>query len=173
MRPICSSMRWCRTPPTARCCAGDGRNLHGRVAAALEAHFADLVDRQPELLAHHLTAAGNTERAVDRWLKAGQRAAARSAYLEAIAHFERGLGLLHLLPESSDRNGCEIDLQLALAGSSDRQRRIAAKPGYMRALELAETVGEPQQRFEALTGYGRQPLCPGEMPPPVVSPPDC
>jgi len=44
------------------------------------------------LLAHHLTAAGNTERAVEQWLKAGQHPAARLAYLEAIAHLERGLG---------------------------------------------------------------------------------
>src|SRR5215472_3948168 len=34
---------------------GRRQELHGRVAAALEQHFADLVERQPELLAHHLT----------------------------------------------------------------------------------------------------------------------
>ena len=83
---------------------GRRQELHARVAAALEGHFADLVERQPELLAHHLTAAGNTERAVDQWLKAGRHGAARLAYLEAIAHFERGLGLLHSLPESPVRD---------------------------------------------------------------------
>src|SRR4051795_6643890 len=31
------------------------RELHTRVATALEQHFADVVERQPELLAHHLT----------------------------------------------------------------------------------------------------------------------
>src|SRR5690349_3043767 len=31
------------------------QELHARVAAVLEGHFADLVERQPELLAHHLT----------------------------------------------------------------------------------------------------------------------
>ena len=50
---------------------GRRQELHARVAAALEQHFADLVERQPELLAHHLTAAGDTERAVEQWLKAG------------------------------------------------------------------------------------------------------
>src|SRR5271170_8234574 len=93
---------------------GRRQELHGRVAAALEAHFAGLVERQPELRAHHLTAAGNTERAVEQWLKAGQHAAARLAYVEAIAHFERGLGLLRSLPESPVRNGSEIELQLAM-----------------------------------------------------------
>ena len=53
---------------------GRRQELHARAAAALETHFADLVERQPELLAHHLTAAGDTERAIEQWLKAGQRA---------------------------------------------------------------------------------------------------
>ena len=127
--------------------------MHGRIAAALETHFADLVERQPELLAHHLTAAGDTERAAHQWLKAGRHAAEQSAYLEAIAHLEWGLGLLHSLPESPDRNGCDIDLQLALAGCVlTAKGAIAAKLPYMRAFDLAESSGSPQQRFDALYG---------------------
>jgi class 3 adenylate cyclase/tetratricopeptide (TPR) repeat protein len=132
---------------------GRRQELHARVAAALEAHFADLVDRQPELLAHHLTAAGDTERAADQWLKAGRHAAARLAYLEAIAHLERGLGLLNSLPESPARDAREIDLQLALGLCLFTAKGpVEAKPPYMRAHELAESSGEPQQRFEALYG---------------------
>jgi predicted ATPase len=132
---------------------GRRQELHARSAAALEEHFADLVERQPELLAHHLTAAGNTERAVDQWLKAGQHAAAQFAYLEAIAHLERGLGLLHSLPESPSRNGSEIELQLALGVCLFTAKGgVEAKLPYTRALELAETHGEPRQRFEALYG---------------------
>jgi len=132
---------------------GRRQELHGRVAAALDVHFADLVERQPELLAHHLTAAGDTERAAHQWLKAGRHAAAQSAYLEAIAHLERGLGLLHSLPESPERHGCDIDLQLALAGCLlTAKGAVAAKLPYMRAFELAESSGSPQQRFDALYG---------------------
>ena len=89
------------------------QELHARVAAVLEQKFADLVERQPELLAHHLTGAGDTERAVDQWLKAGQHAAARLAHLEAIRHFERGLAALAALPEGPARDEREIELQLA------------------------------------------------------------
>ena len=132
---------------------GRRQELHARVAAALEEHFSDLVERQPELLAHHLAAAGNTERAVDQWLKAGRHAASRLAYLEAIAHFERSLGPLHSLPESPVRNSREIELQLALGLCLHTAKgAVAAKPAYTRALELAESGGEPQQRFEALYG---------------------
>jgi predicted ATPase len=132
---------------------GRRQELHARVAAALEAHFADLVERQPELLAHHLSAAGDTERAVDQWLKAGQHAAARLAYLEAIAPLERGLALLRSLPEGPARNDREIELQLASGLCLFTAKgAVAAKPAYTRALELAESSGEPQQRFEALYG---------------------
>ena len=132
---------------------GRRQELHARVAAALEQHFSDLVERQPELLAHHLTAAGDTERAVEQWLKAGRHAAGQSAYVEAIAHLHRGLDLLHSLPESPARAGREIELQLALGLCLYTGKgAVEAKPVYMRALELAESSGEPQQRFEALYG---------------------
>ena len=132
---------------------GRRQELHARVAAALEQQFPDLVERQPELLAHHLSVAGNAERAVDQWLMAGRRAAAQSAYVEAIAHLERGLGLLHSLPESPVRNGSEIELQLALGLCLFTAKgAVAAKLPYPRAHELAESSGAPQQRFEALYG---------------------
>jgi predicted ATPase len=92
---------------------GRRQELHARVAAALEEHFADLVERQPELLAHHLTSAGDTERAVDQWLKAGRHAAQRLAHLEAIRHFERGVAILPALAEGRERDRREIELQLA------------------------------------------------------------
>ena len=143
---------------------GRRQELHARVSAALEKHFPDLIERQPELLAHHLTAAGNTERAVEQWLKAGQHAAARLAYLEAIAHLERGLGLLHSLPDSPVRNSREIELQLALGFCLyPTKGAVEAKLPYMRAHELAERNGEPQQRFEALYGLWQANLVSGRI----------
>ncbi len=141
---------------------GRRQELHARVAAVLEQHFADLVERQPELLAHHLTGAGDTERAVEQWLKAGRHAAARLAYREAIAHLERGLGLLHTLPESPVRYGREIELQLALGLCVFTAKgAVEAKLPYMRAHELAESSGEPQQRFEALYGVWQSTMTSG------------
>jgi tetratricopeptide (TPR) repeat protein len=138
---------------------GRRQELHGRVAAALEAHFAGLVERQPELLAHHLTAAGNTEHAVEQWLKAGQHAAARLAYIEAIAHFERGLAVLASLPESPARDGQEIELQLARGVSLFTIEGLtspAADQAYKRAQKLSERHGTERQRFMAVYGVWQQ-----------------
>jgi class 3 adenylate cyclase len=131
------------------------QDLHARVAAVIEHYFADLVDGQPELLAHHLTAAGAAERAVDQWLRAGQHAAARLAHLEAIRHFERGLATLAALPEGAARDGREIELQLARGLSLFTAQGYAsagAAEAYARARELAEQRSDPQRLFMAVYG---------------------
>jgi predicted ATPase len=46
-----------------------------------------------------LTEAGLTEKAVYYWLHAGQRAIARSAHVEAIAHLRQGLEFLNSVAE--------------------------------------------------------------------------
>ena len=129
--------------------------LHARIAAALEQYFADLVERQPELLAHHLTAASDAERAVDQWLKAGRHAAQRLAHFEAIGHFERGLAILPELPEGSARDQREIELQLARGLSVLTTEGFASPRAieiYGRARDLAERRGDRRQLFMAEFG---------------------
>ena len=134
---------------------GRRQELHARVAAVLEQNFADLVERRPELLAHHLTAAGETERAIDQWLKAGQYATARLAHLEAIRHFDRGLAALAALAEGPARDGRELELQLARGLSlftAEGFGAAEALQAYTRARELAERRGDGRQQFMAVYG---------------------
>ena len=140
------------------------QELHTRVATVLEQDFADLVDREPELLAHHLTAAGDTERAADQWLKAGRHAAARLTYREAIGHLERGLAVLHSLPEGSTREIQEIELQLTLGLCSFTAKgAVPARPAYARAHDIAKKHGNSRQRFEALYGVWQCHMASGGM----------
>ena len=48
------------------------QHYHQRIAQVLEARFPEVVATQPELLAHHYTAAGCTEQAVRYWQQAGR-----------------------------------------------------------------------------------------------------
>jgi class 3 adenylate cyclase/tetratricopeptide (TPR) repeat protein len=131
------------------------RELHSRVAAALEKDFVELIERQPEIFAHHLTAAGEAERAINQWLAAGQHAAARSAHLEAINHFDCGLAILATLPEGPDRDHREIELQLARGPSLFAAKGFAATEApkaYARARHLAEKRGNARQLFTAVNG---------------------
>jgi len=127
--------------------------LHARVAAMLEERFGDLLDRQPELLAHHLTEAGATERAVRQWLHAGTHAAARSAHMEAIRHFRRGLSLLASLPDNTDRDRQEVELQLARGLSlvtTEGFNSAEAVEAYTRARDLCERSADADRLFVAL-----------------------
>ena len=131
------------------------QELHSRVAAVLEGDFADLVERQPELLAHHLTAAGDTEHAVDQWLKAGRYAAERSTHLEAIGHFDRGLSALAAFPEGPARDRRDIELQLARGVSLFAAKGldfVEVTKAYTRARELAEQLGDTRQLAMAVYG---------------------
>jgi class 3 adenylate cyclase/predicted ATPase len=131
------------------------QELHGRVAGVLGEHFADFVERQPELLAHHLTAAGAVPRAVEQWLRAGRHAATRSAHQEAIVHFDRGLALLSTQPETPSRDRLEIELQLAKGVSLISVKgfsSIEAADAYGRARDLTERAGITDKLVVALFG---------------------
>jgi tetratricopeptide (TPR) repeat protein len=115
--------------------------LHARIAAVLEADFADRIAAEPELLAWHLTEAGHLEKAVRYWQRAGERATDRSANLEAIAHLKRAIAILMRLPESQERDEQELLLQAALMVP------FQANEGY-----ASETVEQAARRAVALGG---------------------
>src|SRR5499425_1290922 len=90
------------------------QQLHGQIARALEVGFADIVASQPEIVAHHFTAAGLVDPAIDYWLRAGNLALSRSANAEAVKHLRQGLELTRSLAPSSERVRKELDFYLAL-----------------------------------------------------------
>jgi class 3 adenylate cyclase/tetratricopeptide (TPR) repeat protein len=91
------------------------RELHARIAAALQADFSGVVESRPELLAEHLTQAGEHLPAIRFWQLAGQRATRLSSYVEANHHFNRALALLRTVPAAQERARQELDLMVALA----------------------------------------------------------
>jgi len=129
------------------------QELHARVAAVLEQQFSDLTDRQPELLAHHLTGAGETALAVDQWLRAGRHAAARSSHLEAIGHFGRGLAVAASLPQGAEHDYREIQLLLGRGVSVLTAKGFTSAEAaelFARARDLCETTGDTDNLFPAL-----------------------
>ena len=119
------------------------QQLHARIADALETHFPDIADTQPEVLAHHYTEAELTERAIGYWQRAGEHAAKRAAHVEAISHLSRGLGMLTTLADPLDRANREIALRLALAAS---MRVVDRYEEALEALERAEAVATDHGR---------------------------
>jgi class 3 adenylate cyclase len=131
------------------------QQFHQTVAEKLEQRFPETAEKQPELIAHHLTEAGQSARAVGYWLKAGQRAQSAFANAEAFRHLTRGLELLAAVPDGPDKTRTELELQLGLAEVQIQQKGYGADevgPILERAKVLAEAVGDPALLFFTLRG---------------------
>jgi class 3 adenylate cyclase/predicted ATPase len=134
------------------------QQVHGRVAQVLTEHFPETAETQPELLAHHYTEGGLGALAVDYWLRAGERAIARSGYVEAISHLTRGLEVLHAFPDIPDCTWRELALYTALGVPLQATRGLAApeaRHAYTRAQELCQQMGDTPQLFPVLRGLWR------------------
>lgn len=131
------------------------QQYHQRIAQVLAERFPETAETQPELLAYHYTEAGLNEVAVDYWQQAGARAVARSAHVEAIGHFMRGLEVLRRLQDTSTRAQQELSLQLALGAPLIATKGYAAaevERAYGRARELCQQIEETPEVFRALWG---------------------
>jgi predicted ATPase len=131
------------------------QQLHACIAEAVERCVPERVAREPEVLAFHFMEARQIEHAIGYWLKAGERAAQRSANLEAIRHLSRGLEALQTLPDSPERDRRELAYQIALGtpliavhGYSAPQTGAA----YSRARVLCERLGEAEPLVATLSG---------------------
>jgi tetratricopeptide (TPR) repeat protein len=134
---------------------GKRQQLHGRIAEALEDQFTHTVETQPELIAHHLTQAGHSRRAIDYLRKAGQRAIERSANAEAIGHLKRGLELLQSLPDDLEHNQVALELEVMLAQAMIAGRGYAAPETmetFLRAKKLITEATDDAQKFSILYG---------------------
>jgi class 3 adenylate cyclase len=101
------------------------QQLHGHITAVLEAHFPEIVQTQPDVLARHSAEAALAEKAVGYCVKAGQQAMARWAMNEAAAQIRKGLEYLSAIPDESLRKERELELQIMLGKCWSRQKDTA------------------------------------------------
>jgi class 3 adenylate cyclase/predicted ATPase len=130
------------------------RALHARIAQTLEGEFADIAERQPELLARHFTEAGLTEKAAGLWGRAGQRSLQRSALAEAAEQLTRALDQIAVLPATPALRREQIRLHVALVNALMHLKGYAA-PESKAAVEQARSCIE---RAEALGEHPEDPL---------------
>ena len=117
--------------------------------------FPEVASTQPELVTHHYTEANCPAQGIAYWHKAGVAAAGKSANVEAVDQFHRGLALVEALSEARERAERELDLQMAL-GPALFATKIQNHPdvgrAYARASELCQQLGDHSRRFTALRG---------------------
>jgi predicted ATPase len=125
------------------------QELHGKIGRVIEAHFPSVKTTEPEVLAHHLTAAGLTEVAVPLWQAAGELAVRRMALTEAVAHLNRGLELVFTLPRSAQRDARELGLRSLLGTAWMGLKGWPAKE-VTTSLHPAVALAKSLKRYDAL-----------------------
>ncbi len=145
---------------------GKRQQFHGRIAQTLEARFPQIVETQPELLAHHFTEAGLIEKSISYWLAAGLRSQEQFANIEAISHLSKGLELLNTLAESPERDVNELLLLNPLGSVYQAALGYAAPevgPAFARAREFCQKIGQTAQLFAVMWGNWSWHLVRGDL----------
>ena len=131
------------------------QQYHERAARLLEDRFLEVASTQPELVAHHYTEANCPGRAIAYWYKAGMAAAGKSANLEAVDQFHRGLALVKALTDGRERAERELDLQMAL-GPALVATKSYSHPDvgrtYAGGWELCQQLEDDTRGFTTLRG---------------------
>jgi class 3 adenylate cyclase/predicted ATPase len=132
------------------------QQLHSAIALVLEKRAPEVVSATPEIIAQQFELAGQSEKSVAYWHRAGDRDLRRFAMKESIAHYENALRLVIAMPESAARDELELGERLGLALA----QQIAFGPtnetparNYDRALALSQALpGRGRERFLATWG---------------------
>jgi predicted ATPase len=135
------------------------RLLHRRIAQCLETMRAEDLDAVSAQIAAHYDRAGQAERAIPYYERAASVSQRIYANEDAIDLFLRALALLDQLPGGAKRDRQELALLLKL-GAIYRVTRGWTAPELERLVDrtlvLCDTVGDDEQRMNAL--YGQESL---------------
>jgi class 3 adenylate cyclase/tetratricopeptide (TPR) repeat protein len=143
------------------------RDLHRLVASTIREKFPAFGEENPEILARHWTAAGETEPAIAECLRAGKIARRRHAFREAQENYNHAIALLELLPESPERDLRELEIRQSLVQMLHLTRGYSAPDSIdatRRAVSLAQKSGNVRQLLNLMIAMGVNALSLGDLP---------
>jgi len=128
---------------------------HQIIAAIINERFPNLVEQNPEVIAHHYHQAGVWNSALQFWLIAGERALRRCAGIDAIIHLNKGLECFKHLPSNEQNAAFELTLQARLGMANIMTRGYGSaevEACFSRAYALSHSIEENNQSFPILCG---------------------
>jgi class 3 adenylate cyclase/predicted ATPase len=129
--------------------------LHRRIALTFETHFPAVAETQPEILAQHFSRAGLADRASFYYERAGDRAVARAAHAEAVAHLAAALAEVAAVPSGEDRSRRELSVLLKYGPAVfifKGTQGSEIQEIYQRGYDIASVLNDEQALFKALWG---------------------
>jgi len=122
---------------------GRRRRLHAGIVQAIERRYAPRIAEQAETLAQHAARGEMWDRLAVHAREAGRRAAARSAFQEAAAHFEQAVDAYARLPRSEATLAEAIDTRFELRRALFPLGEVQRDLDHLRAAEaLAQALGD-------------------------------
>ncbi len=135
---------------------GNRRALHARLVSVIERLATGRLAEQVDRLAHHALQGGLWDKAVLLFRKAGAKAAAHSAYREAVTCSEQALDALTHLPPGKERDEQEVDLRLDLHNALTPHGEVVRMLETLHEAErVAGALGD-QRRLGRIAAYMTQ-----------------
>lgn len=128
------------------------QSVHLQIADMYEGEFQEVSTQAPEILAHHLTEAGESIRAIGYWQQAGTKAHSRFDNVEAVNQLKTALDLIQGLPSTPENIQIELGILLLIgvpltAIRSFGSEEVGAVYGRARDITLAMDGGDPRLHF--------------------------
>jgi class 3 adenylate cyclase/tetratricopeptide (TPR) repeat protein len=131
------------------------RALDTAIVGVLEQLTVERPDEQVERLAHHAFRGESWSKAATYLQQAGDKASTRSAYRQAIAHFERALLALAHQPEGRDTLEQFVDIKLSARSALLALSELESALVHMRdALSAAERLQDSARIALSFSGVG-------------------
>ncbi len=127
---------------------------HLAIGRALEAGIGGVVEREPEVLARHFTEAGNPRDAIGYWIKAAERALARSANFEAVEHAKAAISLADQLEDKAEQLSAKIATGVLLGRALDSAGEIHQACQVLKAaVDLADKHADLERFADAVIHF--------------------
>ena len=132
------------------------RALHAKLVSVIEHMTPGRLAEQIERLAYHALQGGLWEKAAEFYRRAGAKAAARSAYREAVTCFEQALGALDALPEGRERSELAVDLRFDLHNALIPLGDVGRMADMLKEAETQAEQLHDQRRLGQVAAYMTQ-----------------
>ncbi|MDH7500027.1 MAG: tetratricopeptide repeat protein, partial [candidate division NC10 bacterium] len=128
------------------------QEIHRRVARAIEELYADRLEQQAEILAHHWELSDTPERSISYLVRAGEKSNRCMAASAAVDFFTRALGQIERTGKPSDP-GLLLRIRAGRADPLHTMGKIEESfADYQEAIRLAKEMGDDQTALNCLTG---------------------
>ena len=129
------------------------RDLHARIAGAIERLYGDRLTEQVERLAQHALRGEQWEKAVVLYRQAGAKCLARSAGSEAANSFEQALTALGHCPDGRGTRELSVDIRCDLQGPLVGLGELTRMLDHLRQAEAVASGLDDQSRLGKVSAH--------------------